>query len=88
MSKRTLLTIEVSAEGVNRVVARPRNIAEQGQCARLEALIALPLRLLDNTIREVSGEDLETDSPSPDISNQPPQPQAPAGGHNVCLPRM
>jgi hypothetical protein len=54
MSKKTLLVIKVDQDGVQEITARPKTIGEQSECARLTALIALPLRLLDDSIREAA----------------------------------
>jgi hypothetical protein len=51
-----LLTIELSANGVERVVSRPRNVHEARAIADLQAKAALAIRLLDETIRESASE--------------------------------
>jgi len=55
MSKKTLLVIKVGQDGVQEIEARPKTISEQSECARLTEIIALPLRLLDDSIREATG---------------------------------
>jgi hypothetical protein len=68
MSKpKTLLTVEVGSAGVNRIISRPRTIAEANECSRLVALTTLPLRLLHDAIREASGEQLVAEPPRPEI---------------------
>jgi hypothetical protein len=56
----TLLTIEISATGIDRIVSRPRSIAEAQTAAALQAKLALPLRLLHETLKE------SADDPSPE----------------------
>jgi hypothetical protein len=57
MSKpQTLLTIEIGPAGVNRIVSRPRTIGQAAECSRLLCLNALPVRLLHDSIRELSGD--------------------------------
>jgi hypothetical protein len=47
-----LLTIELSERGVERIVSKPRNIAEAQAIAELQRKTALPIRLLDQSVRE------------------------------------
>ena len=58
LKPRTLMTIELNAAGVRRIVARPRTIAEQNECNRLAAVTALPVRLLHDSIREANNESI------------------------------
>lgn len=50
---RTLLTVEISQAGVERVVSRPRNINEAQAVAELQRRTALPIRLLHEAVREM-----------------------------------
>lgn len=56
----TLLTIEISDQGIERIVSRPRSVSEAQTAAALQAKLALPLRLLHETLRESAAD------PSPD----------------------
>jgi len=57
MATRTLLTIKLGSDGVQDVVSKPTTVAEQIECARLTRLISLPLRLIDDVIREANTEE-------------------------------
>ena len=52
MAQRTLLTICLGSSGVLKVNCKPTTVSEQIECARLTKLISLPLRLIDEVIRE------------------------------------
>jgi hypothetical protein len=66
------LSIEIGITGVNRIVSRPRTVAEAKECNRLAAVTALAIRLLHNMIREQSLDvPIAEDTPKLEAQNPP-----------------
>jgi len=51
---RPLITIAIDETGVTEVGSQPRSVAEANQCTRLLNLLSLPIRLMDDTIKEAN----------------------------------